>query len=70
LVFVGKHAFVIYLLNNFVISQLSIRSKCFLFLCVFSACLVLAWIIDSVIDKVKSVISNMFGRSKPKKADA
>ena len=70
LVFVGKHAFVIYLLNNFVISQLSIRSKYFLFLCVFSACLVLAWIIDSVIDKVKSVISNMFGRSKPKKADA
>lgn len=69
LVFVGKHAFVIYLLNNFVIAQLNIQSKYFLFICVFSVSLVLAWVIDSFIDKVKSVIVNAFVSSKQKKGD-
>ena len=67
LMFVGKHAFVIYLLNNFVIAQLNIKSRFFLFLCVFSVCLLLAWIIDSVIDKVKYVIVNAAGSAKQKK---
>ena len=69
LVFVGKHAFVIYLLNNFVIAQLNIQSKYFLFICVFSVSLVLAWLIDSFIDKVKSIIVKAFGSSKQKKGD-
>ena len=67
LVFVGKHAFTIYLLNNFVIDQLNIESKYFLFICVFSACLILAWIIDSAIDMVKSLIQNVLGINKQKK---
>lgn len=69
LVFVGKHAFVVYLLNNFLIDQLNIQSKYFLFICVFSVSLVLAWVIDSVIDKVKSVIVNAFSRTKKIKGD-
>ena len=69
MVFVGKHAFVIYLLNNFVIAQLNIQSKYFLFICVFSVSLVLAWVIDSFIDKVNSVIVNAFVSSKQKKGD-
>lgn len=67
LVFVGKHAFVIYLLNNFVIDQLNIENKWFLFICVFSACLVLAWIIDSVIDSVMGFIQKAFSSAKLKK---
>ena len=69
LVFVGKHAFTVYLLNNFVIAQLNIQSKYFLFICVFSVSLVLAWVIDSVIDKVKSIIVNAFSRTKKIKGD-
>lgn len=69
LLFVGKHAFVIYLLNNFVINQLNIKSKAFLFLCVFSVCLFVAWILDSAIDKVKSVIENAVSRVKLKKGN-
>ena len=69
LVFIGKHAFTVYLLNNFVIAQLNIQSKYFLFICVFSVSLVLAWVIDSVIDKVKSIIVNAFSRTKKIKGD-
>lgn len=69
LVFVGKHAFTVYLLNNFVIAQLNIQSKYFLFICVFSVSLVLAWVIDSVIDNVKSIIVNAFCRTKKIKGD-
>lgn len=67
LVFVGKHAFSVYLLNNFVVDQLNIESKYFLFICVFSVSLLLAWIIDSVIDKVKRLIQNVLGINKQKK---
>ncbi len=59
LTFVGKHAFVIYLLNNFVISQLNIGSKYFLFLCVFSVCLILAWMADTLIDKIIGIFKNI-----------
>lgn len=69
LTFVGKHTFAIYLLNSFIIPQLNIHSKYLLFLCVFSASLLLAWIIDSVIDMVKNVLQNAFGSAKQKKGD-
>lgn len=69
LVFVGKHTFTIYLLNSFIIPQLNIQSKYFLFICVFSTSLILAWIIDSVIDKIKCVIVNAVSRAKMKKGD-
>jgi peptidoglycan/LPS O-acetylase OafA/YrhL len=55
LLFLGKLVFPIYLLNNFVIDQLNIESKYFLFLCVFSVCIVLAWIIDTAISKIVSL---------------
>ena len=55
LLFIGKLSFTIYLLNNFVIDQINVSSKYCLFICAFSVCVVLAWIIDTVISKVISV---------------
>lgn len=69
LVFLGNHTFTIYLLNSFLIPQFNIQSKYLLFICVFSISLVLAWIIDSAIDKVKYVIVNAVSRTKMKKGD-
>ena len=48
---------------------MNIQSKYFLFVCVFSTSLILAWIIDSVVDKVKCVIVNAVSRAKMKKGD-
>lgn len=58
MLFIGKLSLPVYLLNNFVIDQIQFESKVFQFMCVFSLCLVLAWIIDTLISKVISLFSN------------
>ncbi len=67
LLFVGKYTYTIYLLNSFIIPQLNIRSKLFLFVCVFSASLFLACLIDSLLDRVigmlKRLVRSMLNKS-------
>lgn len=55
MLFIGKLSLPVYLLNNFVIDQIQFESRVFRFLCVFSLCLILAWIIDTLISKVISL---------------
>lgn len=52
LVFVGKYSFPIYLLNSFIIDQLYIESREFKFICVFSTSLLIAWLLDTVINNI------------------
>ena len=56
MLFIGKLSLPIYLLNNFVLDQIQLDSRFFRFATVFSLCLVLAWIIDTVITKVSSFV--------------
>ena len=58
LVFVGKYSFPIYLLNNFIIDQMNIEIREFKFLCVFSTSLIIAWILDTVINKAILLCQN------------
>lgn len=56
--FTGKLSYPIYLLNYFAVGMINIRSEYLLFLCVFSVCVIIAWIMDTVISKVISLIKN------------
>ena len=68
LVFVGKLSLPIYLLNSFVIKQLNIQSKYFMFLCVFSISLLLAWVIDSAVSGIVGLFGKLISKNRMKEA--
>lgn len=50
-VFAGKYSFPIYLINSFIVDQLDIEVRELKFVCVFAISLVIAWLLDTVINK-------------------
>lgn len=54
LVFIGKLSYPIYLLNYFILLQIKLESKIFWFICVFSVSVVLAYVLNSLLEFVIS----------------
>lgn len=63
--FIGKLSYPIYLMNFFLVKQINVQNKYFQFLCVFSVCVVLSWLIDTAISKVITALQSC---TKNKKA--
>ena len=68
MVFIGKLSLPIYLLNSFVIKQLNIQSKYFMFLCVFSISLLLAWVIDAAFSGIEGLFGKLISKNRMKEA--
>lgn len=62
LLFIGNLSYPIYLLNYFLVKQINVQSKYFLFVCVFSVSIVLSWLIDTSITKVIEIIKSLKNR--------